>query len=220
MHWYLYSVKDDYVNMLLDHNITEAEATNGRWAQESDYNDESAASAGITYPGVSVIPEYGSSFYYDDTTYRAHSKNARGPVTALNTLKLLTSEWNGTQTPIVPNSSNMNEYIITKDKNYNKYQIDYTGYKARSITYEETGYLGCSMSANSCPLWMTDNIYSSEAPKGYWTSTACSDDDSNFDAWGFVSSGGVFRHEVFDLNYGVRPVITVKITDVLTEPLS
>ena len=49
LHWYLYSVKGDYVNMLLDHNITEALAVNGRWAQESEYNAASAASAGITY---------------------------------------------------------------------------------------------------------------------------------------------------------------------------
>ena len=210
LHWYLYSVKGDYVNMLLDHNITEAQAANGRWAYSDTYNAESAASAGITYPGIETIPSYGDS--------SVQSLTARGPVTALNTLKSLTNGWNGTQTPKVPNSSNTNEHIITKDKNYNKYQIDYTGYKARLITYDEAIY--CRTSSLSCPAWIIKGTRSQDTTAyaniyGYWTSTLRSSDSG--EVWSVDESNCVeyvYRYANITI-YGVRPVITVLISDVL-----
>jgi len=215
MHWYLYSVKDNYANMLLDHNITEAGAANGRWAYSDTYNDTSAASAGITYPGIETIPPYGTS--------SGQSLNARGPVTALNSLKFLTNGWNSTQTPKVPNSSNMNEYIITNDKNDNKYQIDYTGYKARLITYEEAGYLGCTTGSNSCPQWMIKGTYGENSSTysniyGYWTSSpsvGSSSYSKSAYVWYVCSDIDVRDNDAYLTALGVRPVITVLISDVL-----
>ena len=220
MHWYLYSVKGDYANMLLDHNITDYESANAKWAYSDTYNDLSASSAGITYPGVDTIPEWSSSH------------NSRGPVTALNTLKSLTTNWK-TQTPKVPNSTSTNEYIITKDKNDNKYQIDYTGYKARLITKEEAGYLGCTLGfklgftgvISSCREWMIKSTYGENSTSyekiiGYWTSSPV--DGNSSSAWTVYYDRYMMSVDAIDTSdnhsyFGIRPVITVKITDVLSQ---
>ena len=210
LHWYLYSVKGNYANMLLDHNITEAQATNGKWAYSDTYNAESSSSAGITYPGIETIPEYGGT--------SGKSQNARGPVTVLNTLKSLTSGWDYTQTPKVPNSSNTNEYIVTKDKNDNKYQIDYTGYRARLITKEELGYLGCTIILSLCPEWMNKGTRGEDTTAyaniyGYWTSSPQTDD--SYAALYVDKNHSVNLGDASSLNSGVRPVITVLMSDVL-----
>ena len=220
MHWYLYSVKGDYANMLLDHNITDYESANAKWAYSDTYNDLSASSAGITYPGVDTIPEWSSSH------------NSRGPVTALNTLKSLTTNWK-TQTPKVPNSTSTNEYIITKDKNDNKYQIDYTGYKARLITKEEAGYLGCTLGfksgftgvISSCREWMIKSTYGENSTLyekiiGYWTSSPV--DGNSSSSWTVYYYRYMMSVDAIDTSdnhsyFGIRPVITVKITDVLSQ---
>ena len=79
MRWYLYSIDDDYANMLLDHNITEAKSNAGAWALKDDYaagltpimdgetitgyqitegEGSKAITAGVTYPGVSSFDSY------------------------------------------------------------------------------------------------------------------------------------------------------------------
>lgn len=233
MHWYLYSIKGTYANMLLDHNITEANSAAGVWALEADYTagltattdgdnnvtgyqigegtGSKATSAGITYP--SSVTSFG---------VYSSNKNARGPVTALNTLKSLTSGWIA-GTPKVPNASNTNEHIIPSSANNNQYQIDYgyvdgngIGYHARLITYTEAGYLGCTTIPNSCPEWMISNLYTSSTtslPYGYWTSSPY-DHNSN-DAWRVYSNRlSSFTHADYT-GYGVRPVITVQLEDIL-----
>ena len=229
MHWYLYSVKGDYANMMLDHNITDAQATSGVWASENDYKaglteikDENqtvtgyqtgegtgskATSAGITYPNtVTSFGLYGIN------------KNKRGPVTALNTLKSLTSGWTATQTPKVPNSTSTDEHIIPSSANDNKYQIDYTGYHARLITYTEAGYLGCTTSGNSCPEWMikgtiTDNSTTYNEVLGYWTSSPIA--GTTYGAWTVRNDRYLGKHHADNAYRGIRPVITVDINDVL-----
>ena len=222
MHWYLYSVKGGYANMMLDHNITDAQAASGVWASENDYKaglteikDENqavtgyqtgegegskATSAGITYPNT--VTSFG---------LYSSNKNTRGPLTALNTLKSLTSGWT-TVTPQVPNSTSTNEHIIPASANNNQYQIDYSNYHARLITYTEAGYLGCTTGNNSCPTWMSDNLSINQS-EGYWTSSPYADNPR--DAWFVYYIRYLNDHTADNTNYGVRPVITVDINDVL-----
>ena len=216
MHWYLYSIKGNYANMMLDHNITDARSLSGLWAQETDYTDEKSVSAGITYPGIDTIPSYGTS--------SGQSTNARGPVTALNTLKALTSGWIKTRTPKVPNSTSTNEYIVSSSQNDNKYQINYTGYKARLITKEEAEYLGCGYCVtDSCPSWMKKSTLGENSTTyaniyGYWTSSPIASNSLNAEI--VYYDRNLNYTDAYITYYGVRPVITVRITDVLTEPLS
>ena len=228
MHWYLYSVKGDYANMMLDHNITEMNDESGEWASEDDYSagltaimdgytitgyettegsGSMATSAGITYPNnITSFPKYGGN--------EGQSRNARGPVTALNTLKSLTSGWDATQTPKVPNSTGTNEYIVPMSENEGKFQINYSGYKARLITYEETEYLGCVTSI--CPDWMikatrSDNSSTRVMVDGYWTSSPVAD---SYYAWNVRHKREMNRDNPYNYGYGIRPVITVSVIDV------
>jgi len=237
MHWYLYNVKGDYANMMLDHNISDVDSSAGAWAIEADYTagltpimdgdnnvtgyqigegtGSKATSAGITYPSsVTSFPKYGGS--------SGQSQNARGPVTALNYLKTATSGWK-TGTPKVPNNTGTNEHIIPPSANDNKYQIDYTGYHARLITYTEAGYLGCTTSTVSpCPEWMKKSTYGENRkiyPNifGYWISSPAA--YSSYHAWNMRSDSYTASYlndyPANSTSFGVRPVITVLISDVL-----
>lgn len=230
MHWYLYSVKGDYANMLLDHNITEALAENGVWASKSDYEagltldsnnsptsiqegtGSKAILAGISYPGVTYFPKYNLSSTSPGVT-------SRGPVTALNTLKDLTTNWK-TGLPKVPNSSSTNEYIVPSSANGDAYQIDYTGYHARLITFGELLNLGCWYNATKmCPTWMEKGTYREDSQvyeniSGYWSSS----NDGTYNAYNYysASNGRVYGSSTpRDIIFGVRPVITVPIEDIL-----
>lgn len=234
LHWYLYSVKVDYANMLLDHNITEAYTENGVWASHSYYaagltqkqdgnyeitegQDSKALSAGISYPdSITYFPIYINNY-----------ANDRGPLTALNILRSLTMTWK-TGLPKVPNTAGqdgieVDPQIVPASKNDNKYQINYgyidengVGYHARLLTSEEASYLGCTSSSNSCPQWMikgtireNSNTYSNI--QGYWTSSPRNNRNGDI-----VSFQQVITYDVVYYQYnGVRPVITVLVDDVL-----
>lgn len=226
MHWYLYSAKDNYANMLLDHNITETEAENGAWANEDDYKagltelknsnnitigystvegtSSKAISAGITYPStITSFPLYGGD---PNPVY-----NPRGPVTALNTLKELTSTWK-TDIPKIPNNTGLNENIIREQYNDNKFIIDYSNYHARIITYEEAKALGCTTVKDTCPTWMSDNLSINQS-KGYWTSTP--NEENNIFVYYVTYENSQLADFGYNKEHGIRPIITVNINDVL-----
>ena len=221
LHWFLYSVKGDYANMLLDHNISDGNWLSEYWISEDAYSngltpimdgnnvtgyqiDAESVRPGITYPGVSSIPEWGRM--------EGESKNARGPVIIFNTITSLTSSWK-TGRPMVPNSSSTREYIIPSSENDNLYQIDYTGFHARLLTRAETEYLGCVYNSGGCPDWMmTETTKYGSDVKGYFTSTP----DSNSGAVGvyYYENSEITGIYVNASDYGLRPVITVPISDI------
>ena len=238
MHWYLYSIKGNYANLLLDHNITEIHTNAAAWALEDDYvagltpiKDSSdnttgyqigegvgskAVSAGITYPNtVTSFTRYG--------TYLDWNMVGRGPVTALNSLKSLTVNWR-TGIPKVPNASGIDEHIVPSSANFDLYQINYADYHARLITYEEIGYLGCTDTQNSCPEWMIKSTYGEDKTtyagmNGYWTSTPnVSQNVTNTSAaWIVFFYRSTWGNGVDSLIDGVRPVITVPIADIIDQ---
>lgn len=198
MKWYLYSTKGEYGNLLLDHNIT-SEAID--WITQTDYESATEAETeGISFPEtITEFPDYNLTF----------GTNHKGPITTLKTLKSLTSTWE-TSTPKVPNSSSSNEHIVPATRNDNKYAIDYTDYNARLLTKQESNYLGCSEAANSCPEWMIANLSGDTAGTfGYWTSSR----DPETDYFGLAVHKN--RNLNYDASYGIRPVITVELEDIL-----
>ena len=194
MLWYMYSVKGNYANMLLANTID----SNAAWINQTDYTSDSKSSdVGISYPNVSSFPEWGSD--------ANQSENARGPVTLLDNLMTRTSVWYATETPKVPNSAGTNEHIVSSSLNYDKYQIDYSGYHARLFTNEEARNIGCRVGvSNSCPSW----IYINDV---FWTSSPSNNSLQS------VYVGG--RYSLYAINSDrqlyLRPVITVLKTDVL-----
>ena len=219
LHWYLYSVKGNYANMLLDHNITTAGAENGVWCSGEDYaigltdtglgystvegQGSKAISAGITYSdSINLFPYVNGG----------GNGNRRGPLTALNTLKLLTNTWN-TSTPKVPNSNSVNEYITMyiNSEGDTQYIINYSDYHARLITFNEHQYI-VSVNNNS-KGWLASGTNDSNV-FGYWTSTAYSVNRDDI-AYRIYNTGNSGADGTSKTEFGVRPVITVNVSDVL-----
>ena len=219
LHWYLYSVKGNYANMLLDHNITTAGAENGVWCSGEDYaigltdtglgystvegQGSKAISAGITYSdSINLFPYVNGG----------GNGNRRGPLTALNTLKLLTNTWN-TSTPKVPNSNSVNEYITMyiNSEGDTQYIINYSDYHARLITFNEHQNI-VSVNNNS-KGWLASGTNDSNV-FGYWTSTAYSVNRDDI-AYRIYNTGNSGAQGTSETEFGVRPVITVLISDVL-----
>ena len=219
LHWYLYSVKGNYANMLLDHNITTAGAENGVWCSGEDYaigltdtglgystvegQGSKAISAGITYSdSINLFPYVNGG----------GNGNRRGPLTALNTLKLLTNTWN-TSTPKVPNSNSVNEYITMyiNSEGDTQYIINYSDYHARLITFNEHQNI-VSVNNNS-KGWLASGTNDSNV-FGYWTSTAYSVNRDDI-AYRIYNTGNSGADGTSKTEFGVRPVITVNVSDVL-----
>ena len=225
MDWHLYSVKGNYANMLLDYNISDRNSSDGAWTKQNDYSlglteirtngyvtgylrgegeGSKAVSADVTYP--ESVTEF-SSF--------SNGYTSRGPLTTLNFLKNYTKDW-GTGVPMVPNLTSADEYIIPASENYNKYQINYSKYHARLITLDEIKNLGCSTTNNSCQSFLALNLWSSSTntnPQGYWTSSI----SDNFKSAYYVHYLVNYFNSAFGnpVSFGVRPVITVPIANVL-----
>ena len=219
LHWYLYSVKGNYANMLLDHNITTAGAENGVWCSGEDYaigltdtglgystvegQGSKAISAGITYSdSINLFPYVNGG----------GNGNRRGPLTALNTLKLLTNTWN-TSTPKVPNSNSVNEYITMyiNSEGDTQYIINYSDYHVRLITFNEHQNI-VSVNNNS-KGWLASGTNDSNV-FGYWTSTAYSVNRDDI-AYRIYNTGNSGADGTSKTEFGVRPVITVNVSDVL-----
>jgi len=219
LHWYLYSVKGNYANMLLDHNITTAGAENGVWCSGEDYvigltdtgfgystvegQGSKAISAGVTYSdSINLFPY----------VHGGGDGNRRGPLTALNTLKLLTNTWN-TSIPKVPNSNSVNEYITMyiNSEGDTQYIINYSDYHARLITFNEHQNI-VSVNNNS-KGWLASGTNDSNV-FGYWTSTAYSVNRDDI-AYRIYNTGNSGAQGTSETEFGVRPVITVLISDVL-----
>jgi len=218
MHWYLYSIKGNYANMILDHNIIEnipgASITdyqagltkkNSENYQIGEGEGSKAISAGVTYPDtVTSFPRAKAPY----------GNTARGPLTALNTLIDETNSWK-TGTPLVPNASNTNEHIIPSSANNNKYQIDYTGYHARMLTKEEANNLNCTEEENTCPEWMIKATAGEDNTTyhgifGYWTTSW----PANVNAY-YIRFENKCTTVYAAASLGIRPVITVDVNDVL-----
>lgn len=220
LRWNLYSMKNGYVNMLLDHDISDQ-----YWANQHDYElgltRQSGSQKFMVGEGEGSIAVYTGVSYPNTVTYfpsfnQGHGTTARGPLTVLKILKDYTNNWN-TGVPKVPNKNGNNgaeltPYIIPFGDEDNSYQIDYTGYKARILTYNEIIYLGCLKAtivdgkqvsnAYTCPSWIKSVGNSTEY---IWTSTAS----------GYMSAYCVGHrrsiegcYSKYDA-YGIKPVITV-----------
>ena len=75
--------------------------------------------------------------------------------------------------------------------------------------YELYGDDKCPSTEDSCPSWLTSNLDISDGSStvyGYWTLTSAYEDD----AW-IIASDYLILDSIWMNEYGVRPVITVKV---------
>ena len=115
MKWYVYSIKDNNVNMFLDHNIGDS-----AWCTQADFDNSSVLGAklGVSNMGGGNWGNYGN-----------HQK---GPLTLLNNLKENTKDWS---TKV---KGDYKEYTATISTA--SFHIDYSDYKARLLTAQEVAY--------------------------------------------------------------------------------
>ncbi len=206
MRWYAYNVKDDIVNMILDHNINPSNEY-AFWVSETDFNnyEQIKDSLGVTVALAGL-----------DDTYFMYGNNSRGPLSALTYLKENTSNWN---------TSVMGNYSFYKYRRYSEieYNIDYSNYKTRLLTAkeiannkgvpfnEETAIW--SDNITNLPNWLTINLTDSETSirsRGYWLSTATVGHGTK-DAWEIRFYGDMGRNFSGSAS-GIRPVISVPAT--------
>lgn len=219
LRWYAYSFKGDYVNMILDHNINESGGV--AWASKVDYElgqspvydtdgttilgytvGTKASSLGVSFPNsVEYFPDYGK-----------YGKTSKGPLTVLDFLKTATSEW----------STSVQGDFATHTINTanSKYTINYSGYKARLIRAQEIIYIRSqtydentsTSSISYLYSWLYENT-SSTGQSGYFTSSPYPTNSGNY--WYVEYSGKLDYGRTAKLtNTGVRPVITVPLSDL------
>ena len=188
--WYAYSLKDGVVNMILDHNINPLDS-GVAWVNSADYDRGSSISASL---GVTNI---------GNGSFGEHGNVDKGPLTALSYLKSATAGWI---------TSVIGDYkTFTADPSSASYSIDYSGYKARLLTDFEARNVGlCETTGDSCPEWLTSNTSSSTGEWGYWFS----DSSQEYLGCSIIVLHNLAPYVVTDTDRGVRPVITLPVTEV------
>jgi len=193
--FYVISDTGTEVTMIMSHNL----GTPVKWIDSTDYLSVNPAGCGDT------------------------SCNDYGPITALNYLNSLTSEW--TNVPAIENYTYLNLSNSANQLAYQKLEIkngegiltadnDTTNVlkgisRARLLTYEETQIsgIGCKTSYYSCPSWLYGNLNSS-SPLGYWTLTTPESSLNNTVNIEYLGLINTIRYIYTDY-IGVRPVITI-----------
>lgn len=199
--WYAYSVKDDVVNMILDHNINPSQ-TGVAWVNYTDYNNSS-----VLGPNLGVT-NMGNGSFTDSSPYCSNCANHdKGPLTALNYLKTNTSNW---QTSVMGDYGTYTANIPTAS-----YTINYSTYKARLLTSQEVANIKNEtydeVAFYNLPRWLQD-----DTSQSYWTASPTSYATSH--SWSWAILDYYVDHEPYlgsppsNIAYGVRPVINVSVS--------
>ena len=213
MKWYLYRIKDGVASLLLDHNVTW-----NKWCSKDDHDNSST-----------LGPTLGVSNMSDSTHSGANGQNGKGPLTILKSLNYSTitaATWNtgiiGDFTSYTARATH-NLYYPERPADYIIYSVDYSNYKARLLSAEEVMYVSDNSASDlsnrgniELPSWLCVNLstnYSLGIP-GYWTSTP---GDHYYDALGVSAECKVIATTTDQYTYGVRPVITVPVADIIDQ---
>ena len=188
--FYVLSVDENKVNLIMDRNIADA-----------------GAFAGNSLKGVTEWLSKANYIVYnnDKTECMTDSCTDEGPYTALNYLKQATNAWDKLE-------KIQKEY---KDLGENYELININAY-ARLPKYSELIDLNCSETTNSCPTWLTNNlnINSYAGIHGYWIMDTVK--DSKTAAWAVYYNNNLTKGvNIFDnTTIGVRPVISVSKANI------
>ncbi len=166
--------------------------------------------------------------WYDTGT--AYGDNNKGPLTVLPALENATVGWTNVndQTYTMGNTIfNTNEFTeCTYDTlgvtcTANKYTLESRTGKARMITAQEAGEMGCTSSDKSCPIWMNNYLHHSTSyggtvdqtggeygnNYGYWTMSAGT---GTMAAVNVTDSGCLYEiSSAWSEDYGARAVVEI-----------
>ena len=191
--------------------VNETEIYNFYVLNDDGFNLTLISSENIGNDSINTVPWHAGSV----------GDNSNGPVTALETLITLTSDWSNIKE--ISNYTYINSGVgykqlnivdgkITIIKSNNESSpIDGVA-RARLLTYEEAYDLGCKTSTTTshCPTWLygnLDGINYSMKPYGYWLLTSYS---SSKYAYNIRNTGVLSNNSTADITgRGIRPVITI-----------
>lgn len=160
----------------------------------------------------------GNTAWYSD-----ENNNSKGPITVLQQLEIVTSNWfNVQEQNYAMGTTVFKENSFTgcseQECSTNTYTIDSRTTRARMITMQEATSVGCYVNQNSCPNWMHNylsestnyggTINSSENTKGYWTMSAFLSDSSSH-AWYIHTQAKASNIDVTNLEVGARAVVVI-----------
>lgn len=184
--------------------------------------------------GDTLILQQRENTIYATKWYDAgQDDNSKGPLTVLPALESATANWTNVKdqtytmgsTTFKDNAFTGCSYDSTTKKitcEANKYTLESRKGKARMITAQETGKLGCKYTINqSCPNWMNNYLYNSTSNGGtvnqtggeygfnygYWTMSAYSSSSSQ--AIYVNGAGDVLAGEAIAWTIGARAVVVI-----------
>ena len=202
--FYLLSSDKDKVSFIMESNIND----NGDLLNNKD----------TVYENFGLITWVSLTDYNDNIGYGSLGNTSKGPITVINKLSALSSNWNKLGN-VKPNYIINNSYNITYDLNTTtikdvnkKVTASYKNLKARLPHYEELLSVGCNSSILSCPLFIYNYLSESEyktdgtniAVNCYWTDTKASDSEAYI-----INNNASLSKSYVNLECGIRPVIEV-----------
>lgn len=161
---------------------------------------------------------------YNTSWYADGDDNTKGPLTILPKLEDVTKEWSNvdyqTYTMGTTNFNSTNAFTGCSETGctINTYTLAERTAKSRMITTQEAIAIGCSNTAKTCPIWMSNFLNNStayggtnddkkdERNLGYWMMSADSDSTKSY----IVAYGGnIGGFEVTSVDFGARAVVEV-----------
>ncbi len=162
---------------------------------------------------------------YNTAWYETSADNSKGPLTVLPALESATARWTNVNDQTYTMGDTPFQGISFTGCRYtecttNTYTLASRTGKARMITVQEAGGLGCEyMTSRSCPAWMINYLHESTSfggtvnvtgeygsNLGYWTMSAYS---SNKSEAMYVRYSGVYEDVVLYTTYGARAVVVI-----------
>ena len=160
-----------------------------------------------------------------DSEYGSYGNSSKGPLTALLALENATGGWSNVndQTYSMGTTSLSGKGAQTGCASQNScttntYTLDVRTAKARMITLQEAGALGCTYSESTCPIWMYNYLVErqggsmapnidTKAGNYYWTMNSFLSNQTY--AWFIFFTGSVRYNIIKDATNDVRAVVVV-----------
>jgi hypothetical protein len=190
-------------------------------------NDNTIVRFHVMYDsGSTMTMQSQKNTVYSTAWYASSASNTSGPTTILPALESVTAGWSN-----VNNQTYTMGTTVFKTNAYtgcagascigNNYTLDSRTAKARMITVQEAGTVGCTGTEKSCPIWMYNYLSSSTSSggtindssvsnnNGYWTMSAVYYGANTSGAETIADDGCIDWSATTDTNNGARAVVVV-----------
>ena len=172
--------------------------------------------------GATMTLQQRENTVYTEERWNSNHENTEGPTTLLSLLNNATSGWTNvndqTYTMGITNFNNTNFYTGCSSYNsctQNIYTLGKRTGKARMITVQEAAAVGCTRSAQSCPIWMYNYLSDSTRYGGTVDDEATSSGVYNSSYSTMSASPNSYQYN----NYYIDQIWVIKYLGYLDEHL-